>query len=180
MLHERSSSADDGPFLVTNNRGSFVPTRLRPDRTVWAGFTEAPLGQEDPLLQAFFRVLWRLSLEQGWSNRCTRLVDAMPQMKARGLEPSALVVPVPLLREACGQPFTSEDADKLMLARGHVAKMGAVRVLAADLRPGTALLFASPAKTGTYTRSDQALAAIFFRVDRAVVLVDTEARNGVA
>lgn len=180
LIHERTVVAEEGPFLVTNNRAAFVPTRMRPGNIVWAGFSEVPLGQEDPLVRQLFSALWRLSEEQGWANRCTSLRDAMPLMQTHGHQPRNLVVPVPLLGEACGQTFSPVDADQLMLGQGHVAKVGDLRILAADLRPGTALLFAAPSQVGSYVRSDQALAAVFLRVDRSVILVDTEARDGVA
>jgi len=95
-------------------------------------------------------------------------------MQTLGFEPKCLVVPVSLLKEACGEAMTVEDAEKLMLMQGHVTKMGDLFVLAGDLDPGTALLTAAPNMVGTYTRADTALALMLFRVDRAVVLVGRE------
>ncbi len=178
MLHERAVSTEDGPYLVSNARGTFVQTRRRPDGTIWAGFSEVPLGTEAKFTRELFSALWRLSAASGWNNRCTSLSEAVSQMQSFGLEPRSVVVPTTLLKEVCGEELHANDAEKLMLGQGYVAKVGEVRVQAADLLDGAAMVLASPSLLGTYTRSDEYLALMLFRVDRAVVLVGPTAREG--
>lgn len=172
ILHERAVEPVDGPFVVTNKRGSFVQTRRRPDGTIWAGFSEVPIGTESTLARALISSLWRISAENGWGNRCSSLGEAPARMQTLGFEPRSIIVPVSLLKEACGEDVSVEDAEKLMLGQGHVAKVGEMFVLAADLPQGVAIVVAATSLVGTYTRSDEALAIMLFRADRAIVLVD--------
>lgn len=181
VLHERAVEIDDAPFVVTNKRRSFVQTRRRPDGTIWAGFSEMPIGAESGLLQELHSALWQLSVRNGWRNRCSSLEDAAPLMQTLGFEPRCLVVPVGLLKEVCGEELSVQDAEKLMLMQGHITKVGEVFVLAADMAKGSALLTAVPKEVGTYTRTDESLAIMLFRVDRALILVgEGPAQHGVA
>lgn len=171
VVHDRFVELSDGPFVVTNKSGGFVQTRRRPDGTVWSMFFETPLGKESPLLRTLYGALWRASASNEWKNRCSSLGEATALMRSFGQEPRCLTVPVSLLKEVCGTEFTETDAEKLMLGQGYITKVGELYVLAGDLVDGQALLTAAPKVLGVYTRADQHLSLMLFRVDRAVVLV---------
>lgn len=180
VLHERSVTLDEGPFVVSNKRGSFVQTRRRQDGTIWAGFSDVPVGGEGTFLRELYLSLWRISVESAWHNRCSALSEASPVMTSLGFSPRCVIVPHDLLTEACGNDLTAQDADRLMLAQGYVAKVGEAFVLAGDLPAGAALVTTMPSVVGTYTRTDQSLAVMLFRADRAVVLVGEGLPHGVA
>jgi hypothetical protein len=96
-------------------------------------------------------------------------------MRDGGFEPRSLVVSYSLLEKASGQELSREDADKLMAAQGYVTKVDDCQVLVADFSPGRALVVASPALAGFYTRSDDRVGLLLTRVDRAFYLVDAVA-----
>jgi hypothetical protein len=169
-LQERAVDLDVEPLLVTNMRGSFVPTVVSRTRGV-ARFAldECLVSEESSLLREMIRVLNVVSQKKRWGNRCRNLAEAAGLMKAQGLEPRTVVVPYSLL-ESTG--LKRADADELMTAQGYVTLTEGVQVLPADLEPGQALVAAAPALTGFYTRSDDRVGIMLTRANRALFLVD--------
>lgn len=170
-MSERAATKDEGPFLVTNMRRTFLPTRRSSDGNVRFGFSECLPEQDGALLAELYQVLSELSHRQGWTNRCRGLSEAAERLRMLGADPFHLVVGPDQLAEACGKTVSIEDAEKMMLAQGFVAEVSGVKVLAGPLPPGAAMLTASPSQLGIYTRVDDRLGLLIKRVDRAVVLV---------
>lgn len=88
------------------------------------------------------------------------------------LQPRSVVVPYCLLEQVCGTAMTRADADLLMSAQGYIADTDGRQILVGDLHAGQAIVAATPALVGTYTRIDDRLGVIFTQVDRALFLVD--------
>jgi len=170
-LYECPADPGDSPFLVSNSRGSFVLGARSKGGHVRLAFSECPTGGEDRLLAELYRVLWRVSGEYGWANRCDSVAQAVARMRAMSLEPKALVVAPSFLEDACGEPVSLEDAGKLMLAQGYVAESEGVRVLAADLPSGTAILAATRTLVGVYVRVDDRLGLMVRKANQSLVLV---------
>jgi hypothetical protein len=173
-LYEFPAEAVTAPFLVSNSRGSFVLGARSRDGYVRLAFFECPLEDEGPVLTELHRVLWRISVQHGWPNRCTSVAQAIARMKALALEPKAIVVSPSFLEDACGEPVTLDDAGKLMMAQGYVAESDGVKVLAADLPPGSAILAATRAVVGVYVRVDDKLGLMVRKADQSLVLVGDE------
>ena len=167
-LYQYPAKPDEGPFLVTNARGSFLLGRSKYD-IIRLAFSECPLGGESRLFSELHRVLWGISVQRQWSNRCSSIAQAVAQMRESGLEPRAIVVSPSFLEDTCGTPLTLEEAEEMMLAQGHVAESDGVKVLAAGLPEGAA--FVATASVGVYFRIDQHLGVLIRRADRSLVLV---------
>lgn len=171
-FHERAVNPSDAPYFVTNMRSSFVPTRIRKESVVWAGFSECPVEAEDLVVRTLYDTLWRHSEAEGWPNRCKCLASAMETMRIRGFEPKALIVPLSLLEQVCGTPISAEDAAKLMFAQGYVAESNGIRVFPCSQLPeGSSVLAAAPELTGAYIRVDTYLAVMIQKADSSLVLV---------
>lgn len=173
-LYEFPAEAGMAPFLVSNSRGSFVLGSRSRDGHVRLAFSECPLDEEGAMLAELHRVLWGISVQHGWANRCTSIAQAIARMKALALEPKVLVVATSFLEDACGEPVTLEDAEKLMMAQGYVAESDGIRVLASDLPAGLAILAASREVTGVYVRVDDRLGVMVRKADQSLVLVGNE------
>lgn len=171
VLQECAVPADAGPFVATNRRGTLLQVPRSKDGNVRFAFSECPLEDEWKLLGSLYRVLWQLSTEHQWPTRCTSIAEATRRMEASGVKPRHLVVPVPLLEEACGTPFSVEEAEKTMAMQGFITEVDGLQVLAADLPEETALLSTEPELVGMYTRVDDWLGVLIQRANRSVMLV---------
>jgi len=172
VLCEQPVRPEEAPFLATNLRGSFLPTFRSGDGVIRFAFTECPLGAEDSLVSELYGVLWKNSVQQGWSNRCNTLSQAKARMEALGMQPKACIVGPSFLEEA-GE-LTKEDADKLMMFKGYVAEVEGVKALASGLSAGKAILMASPSQVGDYVRVGDYLGILICQADRSLVLVGGE------
>ncbi len=164
---------NDGPFLATNLRNSFLPTRRSDNGTVRFAFTECPIGQEGSLLNELYEVLWKTSVQYDWPNRCTSISEARTRMVTLGMEPKAVILGLLDLEKTIGA-ITEDDADKLMLTQGHIAEVGGIKALAADLLPGRAILSSTPSQVGHYVRSGDHLGILICQADRSLILVGDE------
>lgn len=169
VLCEQPVRPEEAPFLATNLRGSFLLTPRSRDGVARFAFTECPLGTEGVLVSNLYDALWKISVQQGWSNRCNTLSQAKARMEALGVQPRACIVGLPFLEEA-GE-LTEEDADKLMMFKGYVAEVEGVRALVSGLSAGRAILMASPSQVGDYVRVGDYLGVLICQADRSVVLV---------
>lgn len=171
-LQERPLELEAEPLLVTNMRGSFVTTMVSRHRGVARfGLDECLPADEPRLLREMLRILTETSEQNSWDNRCRNLAEATGLMRSRGFEPRTVVVPYSLL-EQIGEGLTRDEADSLMTVQGYVVLTEGVQVLVADLEPGKALMAASPALSGFYTRSDDRLGIMLTRVDRALCIIN--------
>jgi hypothetical protein len=166
-LEERPVSKEDGPFLVTNMRGSFLPTRLSSAGTVRFGFSPVPLTADDKLLVTLHRTISAQFPEK----RCTSIEEATTRLLAQGLEARTLVLPESWLPEICGPDLDVTAARETMAKQGYVTKIDDLQVLVADLPPEMAFVAAAPALVGVYTRIADFLGVLIFRADRAIVAV---------
>lgn len=172
---ERTVDNTDQPFLVTNARRSFVQPSVK-DGIVRYGFSECDLEDEQHLLAEFWRLLWKTSVDYGWENRCSSIVEAKDRLVSFGLEPRTLIVPLITLSKVCGQEISLDDARKLIVAQGYIAEVDGIRVLFSYLPEGQMILSAAPPLVGAYTRIDGHIGMIFRRVDQTVVLINELAR----
>jgi hypothetical protein len=172
-LYQYPAQPTDAPFLATNARGTFLPVRSKYG-VVRLAFSECPLGSESRVLAELYRVLWGISVQSQWSNRCSSIAAAVAHMRGTGIEPWAIVVSPSFLEDACGTPVTLEDAEEIMLVQGHVAESDGVKVLAAGLPVGQAIVTAAPPDVGNYFRVDQHLGVLIRRADRSLGLVGDE------
>jgi hypothetical protein len=168
VLCERAVDPTEGPFLATNMRGSFLTTSRSKDGAARFAFTECPVASEGKLISELYAVLWRTSVQQDWSNRCISMSQAKARMEALGVQPKVFIVGPSFL----GDELTEEDAEKLMLLKGCIAEVEGLKVLAADLPPGQALLATS--KVGSYVRSGDYLGVLVCQANRSLVLVGDE------
>jgi hypothetical protein len=165
-ISERALDVALEPLAVTDARGRLVATRVSRARGVARyGFAECSSEDEGALLPQFFDALWAMSKANGWQNRCTSLADASARMQ---LEARSIVVPYGWVEKVSG--MTREEADRLMSLNGYISK-GDQQILVADFPEGQALLAASPALLGFYTRIDDRLGVLMTRVDQTVFLV---------
>lgn len=172
-MAERPLNVDQEPLVVTNMRGTFVPTRVsRVTGLARYGFSECLPEDEPVLLGELWRVLWALSVEQGWSNRCKNVAEAVGSMRGHGMEPRSVVVPYSLLEAFGTQTLSKQEADDLMVAQGYITNTEGVQVLAADLPVGKALVTALPALTGYYTRVDDRVGVMLLQTNQTLYLVD--------
>jgi hypothetical protein len=170
-LSECTVKVTESPFLATNMRGTFLPSSLRrvsersAEGLIRYAFTECPLEDEGQLLSKLYRVLWDLSRQYQWSNRCKSIAEAKVTMEGFGLEPKALVAPVTSLK------ISAKDAGELMFVQGHMAKVEGLKILGSELSEGTAILAAAPSHVGIYMRSDDYLGILIKLASRSLVLV---------
>lgn len=174
VLCEQAVGVDEGPFLASNLRGSFLPTRRSSDGNARFAFAECPIGAEDRLVVELFDVLWRTSVQHDWPNRCRSLDEAKVRMEALGMVPRAYIAAPSLLDAASDKELSGDDADKLMMFQGHVAEVDGIKILASGLPDGRGILTSIPSKTGRYVRSGDFLGVLVCRADRSMVLVGGE------
>lgn len=166
-MEERPASKDDGPFLVTNMRGTFLPTRLSAAGAVRFGFSPVPLGEDDKLLLTLHRTI----SAQFPASRCTSIEEATKRLLSHGMEARTIVLPEGWLPEICGPDVALTTARETMARQGYVTKIDDVQILVADLPPELAFVAAAPSLVGLYTRIADSLGVLLFRSDRAIVAV---------
>lgn len=166
-LQERPTDAEEAPFLATNMRSQFIPTRLGSTGLVRYGFSESPHEEDDLFVQ---RIHDAISSQPDWTNRCSSLADAMAYLRAGGLEPRSIVVSEKCLPEI-SPDLVIEDAQKMMGHQGYVTKIEDVQVLIADIPVEKALVAAAPSLVGVYTRVGDYLGVLLLRADRSIVAV---------
>lgn len=161
------------PLVATNAVGNLVLTRVsRTALRARYGFFECPAAAEQNLMPRIFSTLWGLSRNLGWENRCSSLSEATGKMR---LPPRSVVVPYSLVEQASGEALTRQDCDRLMTVQGHIADKNGQQILVANLEDGQALLAATPALLGVYTRIDDWLGLLLKQVDQTLYLVDSRA-----
>ena len=168
-MHERSSPDTDGPFLVTNMKGRFLPTRTSRSGVVRYGFSLVPVGTDDSLLVELHRSLadFPATLE---ASRCTSVQEALRRLQQNGLEPRTVVLPTSSLPEIL-PGVTADESREAMRAQSHVAVVEGVRVLVAEMLPGTAIVATSPTLVGTYTRVGDYLGVLIRHASRGILAV---------
>ena len=148
---EVAEGAQIEPLLVTNMRGTFLPTRVAKEGYIRHGYSECPPDQEGELLKELYRVL----RAQGWGNVAPTLTAACAIMDAHGLTPKTMV-------QSSELPSDYEDGC-------------GVKVWGSDHLPlGSALVVASPEAAGTYTRIGNHVGVVIQRADQTFVVVDDE------
>ena len=168
VLH--AVGAEAMPLVASNARGGFVPTRPNRDGLAAMGFSEVPVGQEAPFLNELHRVLWTLSVSQGWTNRCSTVADGVDRLRSFGVEPTSLVLSERLLSS-----FLDGDigaARTAMSVMGYVTIVDGIQVLLSDLPEGSALIAGPPASVGVYVRAGNHVGVLLQRVNLSLVLVD--------
>jgi hypothetical protein len=171
VVQEREGVPKDGPYVATGTRGQLILTRPSRDNLVRFGFFEVPLEEEDAFFSKALTLLWDLSVEHDWGNRCDSVPNGLARMVQCGYEPKSVVLPFQLLKYACGSEITLEEAEKLMRYQGYVAEIDEVKYLVADINSGKAIIMAAPPLVGYYTRADNHIGVLLQRADRALMLV---------
>lgn len=166
-LEERPLSVEDGPFLATNMRRAFLPTRLSAAGTVRFGFSRVPPEEDDQILLALHQTL----AAQSTAPPCGSIPEALKRLTGHKLDPRSLVLPVSWIPEICGPDMTPEQAREAMGKQGYVTKIDDIQVLVADLPPERALVAAAPALVGVYTRTSDYLGILILRANRGIVAV---------
>lgn len=162
---------DSMPLLASNMRGTFMPTRRNVEGMAPFGFSPSIVGQEDGLLNELHRVLWELSERSGWTNRCSAIPEAVERLRTQGTEPKSLIVSESQVAGFMGPDFDLGAARRAMAVQGYVTVVDGMQVLLSALSEGSALVAASPAALGIYTRVGDHLGLLLQRVDRAVMVV---------
>jgi hypothetical protein len=170
-LQERPGDPKEGPFVATNMRGGILLTRPSREGCVRYGFSDVPLEQEDQFFLKLLDMLWLLSENQGWTNRCDSIPQAYNRMGQSGYSPRALVIPYPLLQEASGSMLSPSEAANMMKLHGYVAQSQGMDILVADIPAGHALLVTSPPLVGFYTRMDNHLGILLQRANQTLMMV---------
>jgi hypothetical protein len=172
ILNEVEVQDDVEPLLVTNADCRFVPTRVSRARgTARYAFSEVPLDDEPKMLAEMYMALLDASLSQGWSNRCNSVSEAVDRLRSSSIEPAFLIVPETVLPDICGPQYDPAQTAGRMMKQGYVAVVDKMKVLPADLSPGSALVLASPSFFGLYTRVGDYLGVMIQRADRSVMVV---------
>ncbi len=171
-FEEREVKEDVGPLLVTNARGTFVPTKVSSRGVARYGFSHCPIERESGLVAELHRVLTETSLRQGWSNRCSSVPEAVDRLRTGGVIPRSLVISDSLLPSICGPDYDLASVRRLMAAQGFVTMVDGMQVLLGDLPEGAALVAAAPAGVGYYTRIGDHLGVLVQRVNRALMVVN--------
>jgi hypothetical protein len=174
FLSERVVGPEDGPFLVTNMRGSFLQPGVSRENVLRYGFSQCSLEEEGTFLGEFYRVLWDTSERLGWSNRCSSIAQATQKLLGFGLQPRILIVPLSNLGRICGQEVSLEDARNLILAQGCVTEVDGVRIMFSNLPDGQMLLSTAAPLVGVYARVDDYLGLVFYRANQTVQLIQDE------
>lgn len=168
-LGERAADSTDGPFFVTNMRGTFLPTRPSREGVVRYGFSLVPVGHDDALLVELHR---SLSSRSNWAGRCTNVQEAIHRLQANGMEPHTIIASPTLLAEITpGLDVSLDAAWARMRAQSEVAVVSGVTVLLADLPARAGFVAAMPALVGSYTRTGDHLGVVIQRADQALMVV---------
>lgn len=131
------------PLMVTNTRGTFLPSRVARGGYLRFGFSECPLEREGAVVLELHKQL------VAQSEVAATPEEAVARMRRNGESPFHL---------AAG-PWIEAD------------EIEGARVLDVGLPRGIALLVVSPAKAGLHTRIGDYVGVIAFRVNRAFVAV---------
>jgi hypothetical protein len=172
IFEEREVKGEVAPLLVTNARGTFVPTRISQRGVARYAFSHCPIEQESRLVGELHRVLTETSLRQGWSNRCSSVSEAVDRLRTGGVIPRSLVISDSLLPSICGPDYDLASVRRLMAAQGFVTMVDGMQVILGDLPEGAALVAAAPAGVGYYKRIGDHLGVLVQRVNRALMVVN--------
>lgn len=162
---------DAQPLLASNMRGTFMPTRRNAEGLAPFGFSHVPLGHEGPILNELHRILWGLSLQANWGNRCSAVPEAVERLQATGIEPKSLVVSESQVATLLGPGFDLNAARRAMSIQGYVTVIDGMQLLLSDLAENLAIVAGSPSSVGIYTRVGDHLGMLLQRVDRAIMVV---------
>lgn len=160
LMGEIELQKDCEPLLVTNARGTFVPTPLGRTGNARFGFSYCPIESEGRLFVRFYE---HLRTQQGWDLRCKDVPEAVARLQARSLEAKVLVVSSFHAARMVGKEAPME---------GFVGVVDGMKVVTTAIPDGCALITVAPSRLGVYTRSGDYLGLLFQRVDQQVVVVD--------
>jgi len=163
FMSEREVPQETEPLLVTNARGSFVPTRRSREGIARFGFSGCPLESESILLGRLYSALGVLSVESGWNNRFTTTNSAIEFMRASSSKPKNLVISDNLVSQ-----FTTSSSE------GLVGIVDGIQVLSAKLPLGGALLFTTPPNLGVYVRIGDYLGLQFYNVRQNITVIKVD------
>jgi len=168
-MHERAATDSDGPFLATNMRAAFLPTRTSREGIVRYGFSLVPVGTDDRLLGELYRTLLSFPASDA-PPRCTSVQQAIARLHSHGMTPRTLLIPSSALAEIV-PGLSVEVAEESMRTKSEVAVVGDLTILLADLPDGAALVAAAPALVGVYTRVGDYLGVLVQQSTKTVVAV---------
>lgn len=165
VLGECDIPAGQDPLLATNARGQFVPTRTSKTGSARYGFSQCAIEDEAVLLGSLYR--W-LSTQSQATQRCKDVPGAIMRLQVAGLEAQAIVLSAVDAALMLGVQETVPE--------GLVGVVQGMNVLVADLHQGAALVMAAPERLGVYTRVEDYVGLLFYRIDQNMVVVDGVAR----
>lgn len=137
------------PLLVSNAKGSFVPTVVAKLGYVRFGFSECQPDQESRMLMEFHRVLVDRSRSCGWGNVVSSIEDGLKLMRGTVAPPVFVLI-------SRDDPAPKEE--------GFV-------LLKCPLPSGSALISTRPEIAGLYTRVGDSLGIVAKCCDASFVAV---------
>jgi hypothetical protein len=163
------------PYLVSNTKGSFVLSRRGPEGTVRYGYFECPVDEEPSVVSKIYDTMWNITQEKVWGNCCSRVSDAIVQLRMAGLQPRSLVISLPLALRFC-------EADGAAVAEsltrdGYATTLvcpslpEGLRVLVAPLPESCAILCVNPKLSGVYCRIGDYLGLQLYNVPKNFVIL---------
>jgi hypothetical protein len=163
IFSECSVGQGEAPFWATNSRGLFVPTRPTPDGFVRSAFFPCAIEEEAQLFVTLYTALSRAPLKS----------QASTVNLALGRIPGdrrVCVVPPEAVTEASEGKVLGPEIEARMATQGYVLDVPGVRVLAAPLPMGAALVLAPWAVS--CVRSGSTVALLLRAADRTTALVN--------
>lgn len=176
ILMHLPTSQVEGPWVTSLTRRAFVKTRMTSDGYIGQGFSKCPIDDEDSLLSRLFSDLWSISSDSGWSNRCSKLDQAIPLMSSFGMVPSFLTVPFSSLSQVLEENMSEEDVEKISLTKGYITEVSGIKVISARaaLPEGSAILSTTRGLTGYYNRARDFVGVSILKANQSLVLVKND------
>ena len=166
LLHERSFDEKAGPFLVTNMRGDFVPTKRSSQGIVRCGFYPGTPEEDELLLGRLYQSI----LARTTDFRCSTVAEATGRVQSAGFAPRTVVLPASSIQAVC--QVDPEEAWVIMGRQGYVTRVEETQILVSKTLPeGAALVATAPAMAGIYVRAGDYVGVMACLADRALVAV---------
>lgn len=163
IMLEREVLPQDAPILSSNRSGEFVQVGISREGFARYAFFPCPLDKEPEVVARLHRTL----VTRGQAKATVaEAVGTLP------IPPQALILPIGDVHQALGKGISEEDIHVQMIKQNHVAVVNGLRIVASPgLTSGQAIVAASPAATGTYTRIGDFLGIQLLQVLKTIVAV---------
>jgi hypothetical protein len=153
-MEERQVPENIDPILASSMRGVFLQVRRGLGGVARFGFFACPPSDENLVLERLYDTVLGKAEANGWPTLFGSIPEALSGMRVNGVAPKTIVIPV-----------------LHTMSEGDTASVQGLQVVTGSLPQGCALVAASPAALGVYTRVGDHLGLQLYSVSKTLMVV---------